>query len=70
MTLLKKSLSGDLRAIKLLDRFRAALGRDTVVNQGGFLVVPGMATEDEFERSLAAYRAKLAYEQEFPGAEV
>lgn len=70
MTLLKKSVSGNLRAIKLLDRHRAALSRDTVANPGGFLVVPGMATVEEFERDLAAYRAKLACDQEFPDAEV
>lgn len=70
MTLLKKSVSGDLRAVKLLHRYRAALSRDTVANPGGFLVVPGMATEEEFERDLAAYRAKIAYGQEFPDAEV
>jgi hypothetical protein len=70
MTLLKKSVSGDLRAIKLLDRHRAALSRETVGNPGGFLVVPGMATPEEFERDLEAYRAKLAYDQEFPDAPV
>ena len=68
MTLLKKSVSGDLRAVKLLDRYRETLSRDTVANPGGFLVVPGMATEEEFERALAAYRAKVDYEQEFPDA--
>ncbi|MER2509475.1 MAG: DUF5681 domain-containing protein [Amaricoccus sp.] len=70
MTLLKKSVSGDLRAIKLLDRYREALSHASVYNPGGgFLVVPGTATMEEFERHMEAYRAMVAYEQEFPQAD-
>lgn len=64
MTLLKKTLSGDIRAIKLLDRYRAVLSQEADQTPGGFLVVPEKLTMEEFKRKMEANRARMEYEQD------
>ena len=61
-TLQQKALSGDVRAIRLLDRYRASLGRAVDERPQAIFILPEVASVDIFERRREAERARLEYE--------
>ena len=62
-TLQQKALSGDVRAIKLLDRYRASLGRAVDEEQRAIFILPEVDSGDIDERRCKAEQARLEYER-------
>ena len=62
-TLQQKALSGDVRAIRLLDRYRASHGRAVDERPQAIFILPEQDSGDIAERRREAERARLEYER-------
>lgn len=62
-TLQQKALSGDVPAIKLLDRYRARLGRAVDEEPQTIFILPERDTADIVERRREAERARADYQR-------
>ena len=62
-TLQQKAMSGDVPAIKLLDRYRARLGRAVEGDPQTIFILPERDSPDIFERRREAERARAEYER-------
>lgn len=63
MTLQRKAMSGNVRAVKLLDQYRAAFDQTVEEGTGVVFVLPDRDTSDVHERWIKAEQARREYEQ-------
>lgn len=61
ITLLRKTMKGDVRASRILDKYRAAYQLEQGETPGGFLVVREPMTEDEWMLHVKASNARREY---------
>jgi hypothetical protein len=61
ITLARKAMTGDVRASRLLDKYRAMFELEPEEMPGGVLLVFETMTMDEFELHLEAHNARRAY---------